>query len=206
MAPEWWNFMKPFLFAIIGISLLIYILPLGARPMCEPDETRYAGIPREMISSGNWIVPRLNGLRYFEKPPLGYWLNSVSIMGFGENSFAARLPSALAACISALMVFLLVQRFMGGYRAGLSACMVFLTCTEVFGVGTFNVPDSIFSMFVTIALVLFFVAYMEERRGKRTAYMALFGVFCGLGFLTKGFIAFVVPIVTIVPFLIWERR
>ena len=55
-------------------ALLTYILPLGAHDLIVPDETRYAEIPREMITSGDWVVPRLDGLLYFEKPPLFYWV------------------------------------------------------------------------------------------------------------------------------------
>ena len=198
--------MKKSSLAVIALFLLLYILPLGVRPIIIPDESRYAEIPREMLALRDWVVPHLNGLRYFEKPVLGYWVNAASIILFGENAFAIRLPSAMAAGISALMLFLLVRRFAGGYSAGILATVVFLTCLEVFGVGTFSVLDSLFSTFVTVAMVSFFFASMADKTKKRMIFLVLFGVFCGLAFLTKGFIAFAIPVVSIVPFLIWERR
>ncbi|MBW2117280.1 MAG: phospholipid carrier-dependent glycosyltransferase [Deltaproteobacteria bacterium] len=193
-------------FAVIALFLLLYILPLGVRPIIIPDEARYAEIPREMIVSGDWVVPHLNGLRYFEKPVLGYWLNAAAISMFGENAFAIRFPSAMAVGISALMLFGLVRRFAGMYSAGIFAAALFLICLEVFGVGTFCVLDSIFSMFLTAAMVSFFFAYMADRAGKRIVLLALSGAFFGLSFLAKGFIAFAVPVVVILPFLIWEGR
>ena len=68
---------------LLSFFLLSYILPLGARDLVVPDETRYAEIPREMIASGDWVVPHLNGVRYFEKPALGYWVHAGSILLFG---------------------------------------------------------------------------------------------------------------------------
>ena len=89
---------------------------------------------------------------------------------------------------------------------GILSALVFLTCMEVFGVGVFSVLDSIFSMFVTAALISFFFAYMEVKSSKKTGLLVLFGIFCGLAFLTKGFIAFAIPVMVIVPFIIWEGR
>ncbi len=66
-------FLKNKIFWLFLLFLFLYILPLGFRPMISPDETRYAEIAREMIESGNYISPTLNGVRYFEKPVLGYW-------------------------------------------------------------------------------------------------------------------------------------
>ena len=191
---------------IIGIFLLIYIAPLGIRPITVPDECRYAEIPREMLVSGDWVVPHLNGLRYFEKPVLGYWLNAASIKLFGENAFAIRFPSALSAGATALAVFMGVLRFGGGYSAGILAAAALLTCLEVFAVGTVSVLDSMFSLFVTGAMISFFFAHMGETSAKKTSSLALAGIFFGLAFLTKGFIAFAVPVVAIVPFMVWEGR
>jgi len=194
------------LLALAALFTVLYLLPLGVRPVIIPDESRYAEIPREMLMSGDWIVPHLNGLRYFEKPVMGYWLNAISIMSFGANAFAIRFPSAIAAAVSALMVFFLLRRFSKNDNAGILAAAVFLTFLEVFAVHTFSVLDGILSMFLTVAIVLFYFGYMSERFIKRSCYLALSGAFCGMAFLTKGFLAFVVPVVVIVPFLIWEKR
>ena len=198
---------RKFKFLIPGFFLLFYILPLGFRPIIIPDESRYAEIPREMIASGDWIVPHLNGLRYFEKPVLGYWLNALSIKMFGENAFAVRFPSAMTIGISAIIIFFLMRRFAGQRSLEIITPIIFLTFLEVYGVGTFNVLDSMLAMFVTAAMTSFFFAYTADTSSKKKqGFLLLFGVFCGLAFLTKGFLAFVVPVVTIVPFMIWERR
>ena len=98
------NIKKGYAALLLAFFLLSYILPLGARDLVVPDETRYAEIPREMIAGGDWVVPNLNGLRYFEKPALGYWVHAGSLLLFGENNFAVRLPSALAVGLSALLI------------------------------------------------------------------------------------------------------
>ena len=90
--------------------IVAYLLPLGSREMIRPDEFRYAEIPREMIASGNWMRPRLDGVKYFEKPTLGYQLIAVSMKVFGENMFAVRLPSTLGTLLAAAMVWLIFRR------------------------------------------------------------------------------------------------
>ena len=142
---------------LLSFFLVSYILPLGVRDLLAPDETRYGEIPREMIVGGDWVVPHLNGLRYFEKPPLGYWLHAGSILLFGENNFAVRLPSAMAVGLSAMLIYLLVSRM---YRkrneerdlTAILSSLVFLTCFEVFAVGNIAVLDSLFSFFLTATI------------------------------------------------------
>jgi 4-amino-4-deoxy-L-arabinose transferase len=197
---------KKLLVLFCACYALLYILPLGIRPIVIPDESRYAEISREMLETGDWIVPRINGLRYFEKPVLGYWLNAAAIALFGENGFSIRLPSALAVGISALLIFLLVRKFGSGDFAALVTAAAFLSCFEVFGVGIFCVLDSIFSMFVTAAIVFFFFAWKENKSHKKNLFLALAGICCGLAFLTKGFIAVVLPLTVTVPFLLWQRK
>lgn len=191
---------------VVALFLLLYIIPLGARPLTMPDETRYAEIAREMIASGDWVVIRLDGLLHFEKPVMGYWLKAVSILLFGENNFAVRLPSALSTGITALMIFFIMIKFGGDFFAGFFAAGAFLVSPISFGIGTYNNLDSIITLFVTGSMVSFFLSFAETDFAKRRMYLVLCGVFLGMGFLTKGLVALVVPLVSIVPFLIWERR
>ena len=192
---------------IIALFLFLYIIPLGVRPILIPDESRYAEIPREMIESGDWVVPRLNGIRYFEKPVMGYWLNALSIKLFGENAFAVRFPSAMATGFSALILFLLVRRFGNESSLAMSAVLIFLTCFAVYGAGTFNILDNTLTMFVTASMTSFFFAINSKvLTKKRQGFFLLFGIFCGMAFLIKGFLAFAIPVVVIIPFMLWERR
>lgn len=192
--------------AVIAAYLVLYIIPLGVRPLFIPDETRYAEIPREMIATGDWVVPRLNGLRYFEKPVFGYWLDAASILAFGQNAFAVRFPSAIADGLSAFMLFLLVRRFSGSNTTGLWAAVSFLTCLEAMVIGDISTLDSMLAMFVTLSMVSFFFAHSEARLETKVGFFILFGIACGLAFLTKGFIGFAIPVMAIIPFLIWEGR
>lgn len=194
-------------FLLLAGFILLYILPLGVRPLVMPDESRYAEIPREMIASGDWMVPRLNGLRYFEKPVLGYWLNAVAMKCFGENTFATRLPAALATGLTALIIFLLTAGCAGPGRTAWVATAVFLTSIEVFCLGVFSTLDSLVTFFLTGALASFFWAW-HNREMRKTFYLWLTvsGIFCGLACWTKGFLGLAVPLMVIVPFLVWQKE
>nr|WP_321403362.1 phospholipid carrier-dependent glycosyltransferase [uncultured Desulfobacter sp.] len=197
---------------LVAFFLLAYILPLGVRDLVVPDETRYAEVPREMIAGGDWITPHINGLRYFEKPAMGYWVHALSLKAFGENNFAVRFPSALSVGLSAVLIFLLMRQ--AGRREdeedgfyALLAPLIFLSCFEVFGVGNTAVLDSLFSFFLTATIGVFFLASEAVPGSTREKVLLLVsGVFCGFAFLTKGFLALAVPVVSLAPYLIWERR
>ena len=193
---------------LIGIFVLIYIAPLDHLPLFIPDETRYAEIPREMIATGDWVVPRLNGLNYFEKPVMGYWISSLSLMTIGENNFAVRLPSALACGFIALMIMLLCNYSCGrrSQVAGL-ATVVFLTSLGVVTIGGIAVLDGILTFFVSACLICFFMACEQQVRSKKEhQYLFLAGLLAGCAFLTKGFLAFAVPVLTVAPYFLWQKR
>jgi len=192
---------------IFGLLLLfvgVYLLPLNSRPLSIPDEMRYGEIAREMLESGDFVVPYLNGLRYFEKPAGGHVLNAGAMALLGETNFAVRVMSSLAAGLAAWALFCLLKGERGRKSASL-AVYIFLTCGVVMGVCTFSVLDSMFSGILTAALCCSYLAWESHGR-KQIGLLVLTGLFAGGAFLVKGFIAFAVPVVVIVPFLLIQRR
>ena len=190
---------------LIAIFVVLYLGTIGTRPLFTPDEIRYAEIPREILQDHDWVVPHFGGLRYFEKPIMGYWLNAISLWVFGLNEFAVRFASALAAGLSALLLFLFIRK-VKGFEAAFYTTLIFLSCGLVFGVGTFAVLDGPFSLFVTASLLSFYLATQTRRQLARQGWLVLFGICCGAAFLTKGFLAFVLPLITFIPFMFWEKR
>ena len=194
-------------FLIVLIVLAVCILPLGGRPLLTPDETRYAEIPREMILSGNYVSPRLNGVRYFEKPALSYWAFAISFKLFGMNRFALRLPCMLAMLATAWIVFMLMGRFHRDRRLCLLGALTFVAMPLVYVLATVAVTDMFLTLFATGASVTFFLAAQDDTgRGKRVLLLLICGICCGLAFLSKGFLAFAVPAATLIPYLIWDRK
>ncbi len=190
---------------VVAAFLFAYILPLGYRPLSAPDELRYAEVPREMLAGGDWIVPHLDGVRYFEKPAGGYWLVASSMLVFGENAWAVRFPAALATAMAAFVAYRLVRSVTGCRGAGLIAALLHVTCIEVFIIGTTNLLDATFTGFVTAAIGTFWFAWRQPARTRRLWLMIGFGALCGCAVLVKGFLGVVIPAVVIAPFLAWQR-
>ena len=191
--------------ALVVLYALLYLAPLGVRPLSSPDEVRYGEVAREMLASGDWVSPHFNGVRYFEKPALGHWLNAGALRVLGENAFALRLPAALATGLAALIVFLLARRFVGR-SAALLATAIFLTTFLVAGLGTFALLDAFLALFLTAALAAYYVGVRETRPGARRAWFCACGAACGAAFLVKGFLALAIPVIVVVPYLIAGRR
>ena len=202
-------------YALLLLALfgLLYLLPLAVRPLLRPDEFRYAEIPREMIARHEYVIPRFNGVRYYEKPVLGYYLTALSFKIFGYNRFALRFPPAMASLLAAAFLYYLMHRQGVDDVLPFTTSVCFLLMGLVWGVGTFGVLDSQFAASVTCCIGLFYLAYgdgqpllAKEGRTRRLLYLALAGVFAGAAFLIKGFLGFALPVMVIVPFLIWEKN
>ena len=186
----------------------VYLLPLGLRPLLRPDEFRYAEIPREMLASGNWWSPRFVGFRYYEKPVLGYQLTALSMRLLGENAFAVRLPSALAAGATALLLWHLLAAMAEKKRDWLAplGTAIFLGFGIVYGIGTYAVLDFPLTFAVTAAWCGFYFAWRSEKPSARLGWLALAGAAAGAGFLQKGLVAFALPALVAGAFLIWRRE
>lgn len=190
---------------LLALYVALYLLPLGVRPLSSPDEVRYGAISHEMIASGNWVSPHFNGVRYFEKPIMGYWLDSAAMSALGEYPFALRLPTALAVGFTALTIFLLTARFATRRSAALATAL-YLTTWLVLGVGTTAVFDTFLTLFLTMALAAYCLALAAPPGRTRLGYLTICGAACGAAFLTKGFVALAIPVLVAAPFLALERR
>jgi 4-amino-4-deoxy-L-arabinose transferase-like glycosyltransferase len=192
IAPEGESTEKrgPVLVALLILLAVVWIEPRGSS-LAEPDETRYAEIPREMLAAGDLVVPRLNGLPYFEKPPLLYWANAASLRLLGENAWAARLPTRLAGTGTALLVLLAAR---GSGLAGGPAALLFLAAPIGFLFSRTNLTDGPLTFLLTATLLAARSAVLRREAGRRWAALAgLAGACAAAAFLTKGLIAVVLP-------------
>lgn len=178
---------------------LLFFVFLGTRPLSAPDEGRYTEIPREMVESGDYVTPRLNGVKYFEKPPLLYWLGALSIKTFGVKEWAMRLWPAVFSLIGCLLVYGVGMRLYGR-RAGLIAATALGSSLYYYAHSQIIIIDSTVSFLMTLSLLAFFMAQKTQHKTKRTLYLFGFFIAMGLGVLAKGLIGAVLPGLVI---LVW---
>jgi 4-amino-4-deoxy-L-arabinose transferase-like glycosyltransferase len=179
--------------ALLALVLgLLFGLALGARALWAPDEGRYTEIPREMVVTGDWVTPRLNGVKYFEKPPLFYWLEGGAIRLFGIQEWALRLVPALFALAGCLAVYAAGRRLFSR-RAGLLAACVLATCPLYYFLGNVINLDMAVSVLLTLALLAFLVAVEEPEGPQRRNLLWGFYIALALATLTKGLIGIILP-------------
>ena len=164
---------------------------LGSYPLDNPDEGRNVEIPREMVASGDWVTPRLNGVNYFEKPPLMYWAVGASLQAFGSSEWAMRATPALFALGGVLLTYAAARR-LHGRSAGLMSATVLGTSLLYFGTGRFLVLDMAVSVLMSATLFCFILA-VQEPPGARRRWL-FYGLYASaaLATLTKGLIGFLV--------------
>jgi 4-amino-4-deoxy-L-arabinose transferase-like glycosyltransferase len=170
---------------------LLLAFRLGAYPLANPDEARYAEIPREMVASGDWVTPRLDGVVYFEKPPLVYWVTAASLTLFGPDETAMRAGPALFALLGVLATYAAARR-LHGRTAGLVAATVLATSTLYFALGRILILDMAVSVLMSTALFCFILG-VREAPGARRRWL-FYGLYASMALATlaKGLIGFLV--------------
>jgi 4-amino-4-deoxy-L-arabinose transferase-like glycosyltransferase len=172
-------------------------------PLIEPDETRYAQIPLTMLTSGDWVTPRLDGKAYLDKPPLLYWMVAASYRWLGPSEFAARLPGALSALLTLVVTFLLGQCLIGSRAAWLGALMLLLSGGFVLS-ARFILMDGPLTMLTTIGSLACLLAVQGSRLNR--GYWLLGSLACGLGILMKGPVAPVLMFPPLLAFLFLKSQ
>jgi len=190
--------------AALGGTVVWFAL-LAGRPLYDPDEGRYAEIPREMLNGGDWVIPHLNALVYLEKPPLQYWLTALTFRAFGQSEFAARLCTGGAGFLSLVAVFLLGRR-LWGLDAGIRALSYTAASTLFVLLGHQLTLDMLLSFFLTAALGCFLVAQVGRgASGHWRSWMLGCWAAMALAVLTKGLIGVLIPAVTLGSYVLWQR-
>ncbi|OUL99290.1 ArnT family glycosyltransferase [Variovorax sp. JS1663] len=165
----------------------------GLRPLMSPDEGRYAGVAFEMLRSGDWLVPRLDGMPFFHKPPLFYWISAAAMGLMGASEWPARLPSMIGATLAAGGLFLFLRRWADPARATLAT--VVLATMPFFYLGAqFANLDMLVAGCIAATLLLAADAALSKAQGRawRIALAGAFA-FAALGVLAKGLIGVVLP-------------
>lgn len=191
---------------LLGIFLLAYLLPLGSQGLWIPDETRYAQISQDMLLSGNWVSPHFMNLRYFEKPAAGYWMIALGQAVFGQNLFGVRFASALSTGLSVLLCFLIARRLWNDPRKSFVCALLYMSFVIVAGQAGYANLDPQFTFWVNLSLVALWFALDSRSNGQRMAGWAVLGLACGMGFMTKGFLAWLLPVLIALPWMLWQKR
>jgi 4-amino-4-deoxy-L-arabinose transferase-like glycosyltransferase len=186
---------------ILGVAAVLTLPGLGSTSLWDIDEGLNAEAAREMLESGDYVIPNFNFKPRTAKPPLLYWLQAAAYQSFGVNEFSARLPSALAIALSALLAYRLGRR-MFSPSAGLLAGLILLSNVQTTLLAHAATPDAVLLFSLMLTLTLFWEGYASGGQ----SWLWLPGLGCGLAALAKGPIGLLLPMAIIGYFLIAERR
>ncbi len=201
--------------AIIGLTwLVLQVGGLFTPGLLDDVDSVYIQIAREMLQRHDFVTPFINGIRFFDKPPLMYWMAAGSMRLFGVHDWAARLPLALGVLALLLAVYALGIRLFAGVspenapdRAGLYAALAMATSIGPYLYTRFYIPDILIALWMTLSVHLFLIALDRVRAGRSALLPSLgFGAVMALDVLTKGLIGIVFPLAFVLLYLLFTRQ
>lgn len=192
------------------IYLVLIVVPLFSfgltnHGLWSADEPRVAEIGREMALTGNWAVPMLNQRPFLEEPPLYYGTLALTFKALGVSDRVARIPSAIFAFATVLVLFFTVN-FLFGPQIALFSGIILATTGEYFRVAHTVIVDSALTFFIACAMSLFIVGYLSDSNRKKLLCYILLYISCTFAFYTKGFIGIVIPGLGILSFLVADKN
>jgi len=199
------NKLKHFAIMVILLCAVLWFGMLGQRDLFDPDEGRYAGIPAAMVATGDWLTPRLNDFKYFEKPVLQYWGTAVAFKIFGKSNTSARLWTALLGFSTALFSMLVAFRLYGS-RPAIYTFLLCISYLMVVAFGHYLTLDMALSAFLVMGIGSLVLAHSDRSDENLTRNWMLAGwAALALATLTKGLVAIVLPAATVVVYSLWQR-
>lgn len=182
------------LFILALLFTVFYSIWLGAHPLFVPDEGRYSEVAREMIATGDYITPRINGVAFLDKPILYYWLQASAIHWFGLNEWALRFWPACLGVFGCLMTYVAGRKLFERRTGLLSACLL-ATCPLYYGAAHYANLDLEVAVWISSSLFCLIMALrFPEKTSRRFFIFMLAYIFSALAVLTKGLIGIVFPI------------
>ncbi|MDQ6968777.1 MAG: glycosyltransferase family 39 protein [Mariprofundaceae bacterium] len=181
-----------YIYYLLAIWAVLSLPSLGLAPLFDYDETIYAQTAADMMHLGEWVVPTANGSQFFEKPPFTYYMMDICFSVFGENAFAARLPSALFTLFTAILLFRF-GRDTHSPQFGMAAALIFLSMLEVGILGHAAILDAVLNFFIAGCLLNYF-RWLQSGERKAALWCA---AMMGLAVSIKGPVGAVIPILVI---------
>ncbi len=191
------------LLALLAVAACLFFIGLGRLPLIDPDEGRNAEVAREMISLDDWITPHYDTLPYLDKPAVFFWLVAGSFRVFGLSEAAARLPSALAALATVLLIWMLGRR-MFTERSAWIAGIIFATSPLAMVFARVVIFDMTLTFLVALTLAAFWLSSTAGR--PRHDLDCLMFAAAGLATITKGPVGFVLPLLTILVYAAAQQK
>ena len=196
---------RPLIILLALLTLFVALNDLGHRKLANPDEGRYSEISREMAASGDFVTPRLNGLKYFEKPPMQYWATAISFTLFGESELTARLYTALCGLGCVLLIAYTGKRVFDE-ETGLLAGLALLGSPYFVAMSAIVTLDMGLTLWmtVTVSSVLISQHALTDRSRRRWLWLAWAGMAAAV--LSKGLIGIVFPAAAVLLYCVSQRN